>query len=473
MKIFLTHSYFYQLDKKQWANQTPYPPLATITALSKLEMEGYQTKFYDGGLDSGPELCIQKIKQEKSDIVLFYEDGFNYLTKMCLTTMRDACFKMLEAAKNTNAITMVSSSDSTDNWKMYHEAGADIIIHGEAEITLTECLKALESNSDLSAVEGISFKHESDFTKNKPRLNLNDLDVLPMAKWTAIDVNKYKSIWKNSKFPFTLNVSTTRGCPFKCNWCAKPIYGNRYNARSPEKVAEEIEFLVNEFGVRHIWMTDDIFGLKPAWVKRFNELIQEKQLKFNYKIQSRADLLLKDETIDELAASGLEEVWIGAESGSQKILDAMDKGTTVAQINECTKLLQSKGVRVAYFLQFGYLGETKKDIQLTTEMVRKNQPDDIGISVSYPLPGTPFYETVKKDLGGKSNWTDSDDLDLMFTGTYDSSYYRNLQRYVHHQFRFQQGGKKWRNWNSFVSWRYAILAPYNLCVAKYLQNKIR
>jgi anaerobic magnesium-protoporphyrin IX monomethyl ester cyclase len=473
MKILLTHSYFYQLDKKQWANQTPYPPLATISALSKIEADGFHPDFYDVALDSNSSKCIQKIIELQPEVVIVYEDGFNYLTKMCLTNMREACFEIVKAAKELGAKTIVSSSDSSDHLKMYHEAGADIVILGEAEITLSECLKAFETNKYLAEINGISFKDGNDFIKTKPRLNLKDLDSLPIAKWSVIEIEKYKSIWKNSKFPFTLNISTTRGCPFKCNWCAKPIYGNRYNARSPEKVLEEIEILIKSFDIQHIWMTDDIFGLKPNWVKQFNELIQEKKLTFNYKIQSRADLLLKDATIDELAESGLEEVWIGAESGSQKILDAMDKGTTVEQINKCTKLLKSKGVRVAYFLQFGYLGETKEDIKLTTEMVRKNQPDDIGISVSYPLPGTPFYETVKNDLGEKSNWTDSDDLDLMFIGTYKSKFYRTLQRFVHHQFRFQQGIKKWKNWNSFIAWRYAILAPYNLIVAKYLQYKIR
>lgn len=472
MKIILTHSYFYQLDKKQWANKTPYPPLGTITALSKIESEGFNTEFYDVALDENTDKFIRKINSLLPEIVIIYEDGFNYLTKMCLTTMREACFTMLKAAKKLGAKTIVSSSDSTDNWLMYHNAGADIVIHGEAENSLTNCLKNLELNLDFATIDGISFFDQTAFRKTKPRANMINLDDLPIAKWSVIDISKYQSIWKKGKFPFTLNVSTTRGCPFKCNWCAKPIYGNRYNARSPENVVKEIEMLLKTFPVQHLWMTDDIFGLKPGWVKKFNELIQEKQLTFCYKIQSRADLLLKDETIIELSNSGLTEVWIGAESGSQKILDAMDKGTTIDQINKCTTLLKSKGVRVAYFLQFGYLGETKEDIQLTIDMIRKNQPDDIGISVSYPLPGTIFYETVKKDLGDKTNWTDSDDLDLMFTGTYNSDFYRKLQKFVHHQFRYRQGIKKIENWNSSISWHYSLLVPYNYLAMKYLQKNL-
>jgi len=180
MKILLTHSYFYQLDKKQWANQTPYAPLATITALAKIEQEGFQSDFYDVALDSGPSQCIEYIRANKPSVVVIYEDGFNYLTKMCLTNMRHACFEMISAAKEIGAKVIVSSSDSTDHAQMYHDSGADIVIHGEAEITLTECLKAIEKNGDISTIEGISFLHEDKITKTKARLNLNDLDVIPI-----------------------------------------------------------------------------------------------------------------------------------------------------------------------------------------------------------------------------------------------------------------------------------------------------
>jgi len=155
-------------------------------------------------------------------------------------------------------------------------------------------------------------------------------------------------------------------------------------------------------------------------------------------MQSRVDLLLKDNTIDALAKSGLEEVWVGAESGSQRILDAMDKGTTVAQIYKATRLLKEKKVRVAFFIQFGYLGETKADISKTLIMIKELLPDNLGISVSYPLPGTKFYDKVKEDLKLKSNWTDSDDLEMMFQGTFNSKYYKKLHRYVHKEYRKSQ-----------------------------------
>ena len=187
-------------------------------------------------------------------------------------------------------------------------------------------------------------------------------------------------------------------------------------------------------------MCDDIFGLKPNWVQEFRDILNSRGITISYKIQSRADLLLKEDNIEALSQSGLKEVWIGAESGSQKVLDAMDKGTTVKQIEDCTRLLKSKGIRVAYFLQFGYLDESKEDVNQTIDMLLKNMPDDIGVSVSYPLPGTPFYEKVKNQMKSKSNWEDSDDLAMMFKNTFNQKYYKALHRYVHKRFRAAQSG---------------------------------
>ena len=205
--------------------------------------------------------------------------------------------------------------------------------------------------------------------------------------------------------------------------------------RSPENVVTELKQLHDKYGFDHVWFCDDIFGLKPGWVSRFAELVKQQGLTFRFKIQSRADLLLKDEQIAPLAAAGCEVVWMGAESGSQRILDAMDKGTTVEQIGEATAILKQYGIKPAFFLQFGYLGETIEDIRKTLDMLEKLVPAEIGVSVSYPLPGTKFYEKVREQLVQKSNWTDSDELALMFSNTYEPEFYKQLHRYVHAHFR--------------------------------------
>ncbi|MCH7770745.1 MAG: B12-binding domain-containing radical SAM protein [Bacteroidetes bacterium] len=439
-KILFTHSYFYRFDPKQWKAKQPYPPLGTLYGAAYLRTKGYGVSLFDTNLKKSPDEIVPVLKEEKPKYLVIFDDGFNYLTKMCLTNMREAAFRLTELGKEAGCTVIVSSSDSTDHYDMYLSKGANYVILGEAEITLGELINNLEEeNSELQNVQGLVYISNQKKINTGRRDILKDLDSLPMPAWDLVDINSYKDIWLENHGFFSLNIATTRGCPFKCNWCAKPIYGNRYNTRSPENVVEEIMQLINNYSVDHFWVCDDIFGLKPGWVKRFRNLVKEKNLKFTYKIQSRVDLLLQEDTIDALAESGAETVWVGAESGSQKILDAMDKGTTVEQIHSATKLLKSKGIKTAFFLQFGYLGEGKEDIQKTIDMVLELLPDDIGISVSYPLPGTVFYEKVKDELKTKANWTDSDDLAVMFRSTYTPQFYKKLHRYVHKVYRKKQG----------------------------------
>ena len=437
--ILFSHSYYYQLDPKQWKNKNPFPPLGTLYAASLLRKNGFEVSLFDTNLLDSPKSIQSILHKTKPTYLVIYDDGFNYLTKMCLTNMREACFEMIKYGKNHNATVIVCSSDSTDHCEEYIDKGADFILQGEGEITLLELLKALDNNQNSDDIKGVVFKKNDSIQGNKKRDVQQALDEFPMPAWDLVDMESYRSIWKQSGQEFTLNIATTRGCPYKCNWCAKPIYGNRYNAHSPEYIVNEIEFLKENFGVSRFWVCDDIFGLKPNWVQEFNAKLKEQNLKISYYIQSRVDLLLKEDTIDCLAESGLEEVWVGAESASQKILDAMDKGTTVEQIYQATKILKDKKIKVAFFLQFGYLTENQEDIAKTIAMVKELMPDNIGISVSYPLPGTKFYDKVKDDLKLKSNWTDSDDFEMMFNGSYNSNYYRKLQRFVHKEYRKLQG----------------------------------
>jgi len=438
-RVLLTNTYFYRFDPKQWKMAQPYPPLGTIYAAAQLRREGYEVSLLDTCLRSDPA-DIKEYLQHKPRYLIIYDDGFNYLTKMCLSRMKEAAFDMIRYGKEAGCTVMISSSDSTDHYQSYLDAGADYVIHGEGEQTVIELLSYLELGKEQKPdhILGISYKTD-DYHKNPGRPVLRDLDQLASPAWDLIDVEPYRKIWMDKHGYFSLNIATTRGCPYKCNWCAKPIYGNRYNSRSPERVIDEIEDLVNRFDVHYFWMCDDIFGLKPNWVQRFRDLKKERGLDFQYKIQSRVDLMLAEDNLEALADSGAHEVWVGAESGSQKILDAMDKGTAVSQIFEATRKLKKQGVRVAFFLQFGYLGETMEDIRKTINMVLDLMPDNIGISVSYPLPGTKFYERVKLDMITKTNWVDSDDLDLMFSNTYPPLFYKVLHRYVHDRYRIKKG----------------------------------
>ena len=435
-KIFFTHSYFMRFDPKQWATGQPYAPLGTLYAAAVMRQQGYAVSFFDTMFAETPAAVIPCIKQEQPGIFVVYDDGFNYLTKMCLQNMRDAAFKMIGYAKESGCTVIVSSSDSTDRFEMYLEAGADFILMGEAEMTLPELINTIKKNdNDFFSIEGIAFYHNKSVVKTKRRNVIKDLDALPFPAWDLVDMEPYRRMWLKHAGYFSMNMGTTRGCPFKCNWCAKPIYGNRYNSRSPKNVLTELKMLKNRFGFEHIWFCDDIFGLKPGWIKEFADLIEKENFSFKFKIQGRVDLLLQEDNIRDLARAGCHNIWMGAESGSQKILDAMDKGTTVEQIFEATQLLKKCGIRPSFFIQFGYLTETKEDIRKTIDMINELLPYEIGISVSYPLPGTLFFEKVKTQLIEKTNWKDSDELALMFSNTYQPAFYRQLHRYVHKSYR--------------------------------------
>ena len=439
LKVLFTHSYFLKFDAKQYQTAMPYPPLGTLYAMAYLREHGYEVKLFDTMFcNSSKDIC-STIDSFQPDIFISYDDGFNYLTKMCLTNMREACFDMQRYAKSKGCRVITSSSDAADHYADYLEHGADAIAIGEAEQTVLELCEAFKSGAPIHLIQGIAYTDPASKISLTPkRAVIKDLDTLPTPAWDLLDITLYKNMWLQHHGYFSLNFVTTRGCPYKCNWCAKPIYGNRYNSHSPQNIVREIKRWQERFGFTHVWFADDIFGLKPQWLKEFEHQVKAEKLEIAYKIQSRADLLLEEDNIRHLANSGCKTVWMGAESGSQKILDAMDKGTKVEQIYEATRLLKKHHIQVALFLQLGYLQETIDDIQLTIRMVEDLLPDDLGISVSYPLPGTGFYDKVKDQLKSKSNWTDSDDLDLMFTGTYKKEFYKELQRYIHSRYRIRK-----------------------------------
>jgi anaerobic magnesium-protoporphyrin IX monomethyl ester cyclase len=453
-RILFTHSYFLRFDPKQWKQMQPYAPLGTLYAAAVMREAGHTVSLHDTMFSHSAEELLPVLKKEMPDYLVIYDDGFNYLTKMCLTNMREAAFSMCAMARKEGCRVIVSGSDASDHFEKYLDAGANIIISGEAEATLQELLAISGSgNHRLNDIQGIIFRQDGITIKTPARKVMTDLDAIPFPAWDLADMEEYRHAWKKKNRYFSMNMTTTRGCPFKCNWCAKPIYGNRYNSRSPQNVVNELKMILENYQPDHIWFCDDIFGLKPGWVAEFSELVNREGLKLRFKIQSRVDLLLQDNSVEALAKAGCEQVWVGAESGSQAILDAMDKGTRVEQIYAATAMLKKYGISPCFFLQFGYPGETKEDIDCTFKMVMDLMPHDIGVSVSYPLPGTKFFENVKEQLKDKANWTDSDELQLMFRNTYPPAYYKKLQRYLHHLFRNRQG---------YPVWKKAMSSPFSI-----------
>lgn len=435
--ILFGQSYYLRFDPKLYEAMMPYPPLGTLFAASFMREQGYEVALFDAMLAESEQEWAAALDKFQPKYAVIYEDNFNYLSKMCLLNMRTAAFTMTGMAKSRGIPVIICGSDATDHYPAYLDKNADYVIRGEGEYTLNELLAFLtgKSTTQPQNIPGLAFYDENKkLVVTPPRQVMKEPDALPFPAWDLVDVPRYKNLWLERHGYYSVNMVTTRGCPYKCNWCAKPIWGQRYNVRSPQNVVAEMQWLKEHLNPDHIWFADDILGLKPGWVQEFAACVERSGLKIPFKCLSRADLLLVDDTIEAMKHAGAEIIWMGAESGSQKILDAMDKGTTVEQIYEATRKLKKIGIRVGFFLQFGYPGENREDIQKTIQMVRDLMPDDIGISVSYPLPGTKFYESVKADLT-VTNWKDSADLAMLFKGPYPTQFYRQLHTVVHKDYR--------------------------------------
>lgn len=446
-KILFGQSYYLKFDPKLWEAMQPYPPLGTLYAASYMRGHGYQVALFDAMLAESEDEWAAALDKEKPDFAVIYEDNFNYLSKMCLSRMREAAFTMIGMAKQRGSTVIICGSDATDHAEKYLEHGADFVLLGEGELTLKELLDRLNGRSSIpfEQILGLAYGGEreespsalrsSPFIRTPRRPDIKEVDDIPFPAWDLVDVPRYRKVWLERHGYYSMNMVATRGCPYHCNWCAKPIWGQRYNMRSPQNVAAEMKWLKETYHPDHIWFADDILGLKPRWFEQLADEVERLDAKIPFKCLSRADLLVKGKTIEGLKRAGCQIIWMGAESGSQKILNAMEKGTQVEQIYEAARRLHEVGVKVAFFLQFGYPGETREDIEKTLQMVRDCQPDDIGMSVSYPLPGTKFFERVKIQLGEKQNWVDSSDLEMMYQGPFTTAFYRQLHIVLHKEFR--------------------------------------
>jgi len=430
--VLLTHSYHLPYDPKQVRKMQPYLPLGTLYAAAVLRSHDISVAVFDTMLRDPVVGFPAALKRHAPRLVAIYEDDFNFLSKMCLTRMRELAWWMIDAARRCGATVIVHGSDASDHAEEYLQHGAACVLIGEAERTLAEvCRHFLQSNGP-GEVDGLVTLDTAKraVRRREPLPKASSWLNLPEPARDLVDVAPYRNAWQNAHGYFSMNAVASRGCPYRCNWCAKPISGDRFHVRPAESVAEEILRLKSAYGAQHIWFGDDIFALNHHWAEQFAREMHKRNCVVPFKIQARADLMTEP-TVDALQRAGCAEVWMGVESGSQKILDAMDKGLLVNEVITARARLQRVGIHACYFLQFGYPGETWKDIEQTISLVRRTRPYDVGVSVSYPLPNTRFYDEVQAELGRKRNWTHSDDLCAIFTAEYHDVFYRALRDALH------------------------------------------
>jgi anaerobic magnesium-protoporphyrin IX monomethyl ester cyclase len=429
--ILITHSYHLGYDPKQLRKMQPYAPIGTLYAASALRQKGISVVVFDSMLEEPSAAFAAVLKAHTPKLVVVYEDDFNFLSKMCLTRMREVASEMAGAARSMGAVTIVHGSDSTDNPELFMKNGFDYVLCGEAEETLTQLCTAVLEGGAIPAVDGLVKSDDNGHPVHSAKhLAQNpEWSQLPLPSRDLIDLGPYRKAWMDAHGYFSINMVSSRGCPYRCNWCAKPISGNKFHLRTAAAVAEEME-LLKKAGAQHIWFGDDIFALNQHWVEEFAEEVTRRAAAVPFKIQSRADLMT-EHTVQHLKTAGCAEVWMGVESGAQTVLNSMDKGLSLPAVVVARRRLKDAGIRACFFLQFGYPGEGWNELQETIAFVRENRPDDIGISFSYPLPGTPFYERVRMQLGQKRNWSDSDDVCIMFKAAYTTDFYRAVRNALH------------------------------------------
>ncbi len=430
--VLLTHSNHVFKDQKQTEKMQPYPPLQTLLAAAVLQEAGLKVAFCDVAFNAPEQYFEQMLRACAPRLVVVCEDDFNFLSKMCLSRNREVAFRMAQLARRYDVPIAAHGADASDHADQYVNAGFHYVLIGEVEATLLE----LAQGRSVSDIAGLAYRSPGtgQLRYNVKRPLRESLNSLPRPAWDLVDMDHYRRAWLNAHGYFSLNMVSSRGCPFKCNWCAKPIYGTTYHARSARSVAEEMLFLKQTYAPDHIWFADDIFALSARWTNEFAEAVENLGAQIPFKMQSRCDLMTR-ETVSALKRAGCHEVWMGAESGSQRILDAMEKDVRVEEIYAARENLARHGIKAGFFLQFGYRGESWEDIEATIRMVRDTKPDDIGVSVSYPLPGTKFYQLVSSEMKAKLNWSESGDLSMMFRGTYASSFYRALADALHLEVR--------------------------------------
>ena len=431
--ILLGHSNYLALDPKQQETMKPYSPLSTLLAAALLRRAGHRVALFDATFADGPDAFADRLDDVQPSTVVIIEDNFNFLTKMCTTVRRDNALAMVRAAHARGCKVAVNGPDVSDHPGLSLAAGADAAVLGEGEMAVLELVEHWERGiGDLNAVSGLILYRDATLHSTPRRRPMQDLDQLPYPAWDLIDIDAYRTAWNGAHGEFSWNIATSRGCPYTCNWCAKPTFGRRYTTRSPDNVALEMAKLKQELAPDHLWFTDDILGLDVEWLCSFAEVVRRTDSVIPFTMQSRVNLMT-ERAAAALASAGAREVWLGVESGSQKILDAMDKGTTTEAARTATRTLKAHGIQACWFIQLGYPSEDWADLLATRDLIRDEAPDRIGVSVAYPLPGTIFFDRVRAQLGPKRNWQDTGELAMLFQGTYSTGFYRRVRNLLHEE----------------------------------------
>jgi anaerobic magnesium-protoporphyrin IX monomethyl ester cyclase len=414
--LLLTHGYFLAEDEKEQQIMKPYPPLGLLSLSAYLKTLGYSVDVYDSTFGSKSEL-LQLLQRSPGGVVGIYT---NLIT-------RRSVLEVIAAARQSGWTVILGGPESANYPGEYLRAGADVIVIGEGETALAELLPSLASvgRRGLAAIRGIVYTNDAgEIVRTPERTKIADLDALPFPDREAIDHQKYLDVWRKHHGAGSINLITARGCPYRCTWCSHAVYGYSHRRRSPANVAEEVAGIVARYHPDQLWYADDVFTISHPWLQQYAAELKRRGLFLPFETITRADRLHTEASVRALKELGCYRVWIGSESGSQRVLDAMQRGVTVEEVRTAVRLAQRHDIKVGMFLMWGYEGEEIEDIAATVEHVKVTNPDVFFTTVSYPIKGTPYFDTVSDRLELPVAWADATDRDFVIRGRHGRDYYR-------------------------------------------------
>jgi radical SAM superfamily enzyme YgiQ (UPF0313 family) len=421
MDLLLTHGYFLYENPKELQIMKPYVPLGILYICSHLREKGLAVEVFDTTFSSRAQL-FEVLRTTPPSLLGVYA---NLMT-------RANVLEILKVAKEAGWQTLVGGPEPGAYADEYLEAGADVVVIGEGEITVEELLPALRAaragscgrEAGLESIHGIAFRGEDGAVhRTPPRRQIADLDSQPWPAREAVDVDRYVRVWREHHGMGSVSLITARGCPYHCRWCSHEVFGKTHRRRKPASVVDELEWLLKRYQPDMAWLADDVFTIHHGWLFRYAAEMKRRGLKIPFECISRADRL-NAQVIDTLAELGCFRVWIGSESGSQRILDAMERGVTVEQVRNAVRLAKSRGIKTGMFLMWGYLGEEIEDIEATIEHVKKTDPDVFFTTVSYPIKGTPYFDDVARRLVPLESWAEGSDRDYRIRGRHSRRFYQ-------------------------------------------------
>jgi anaerobic magnesium-protoporphyrin IX monomethyl ester cyclase len=416
--LLLTHGYFLFDDPKELKIMKPYVPLGILYICSHLRSKGFDVEVFDTTFSNLADLT-DRLQTETPSVLGVYA---NLMT-------RKKVVEIIRIARDFGWKIIVGGPEPGAYVREYLDNGADVVVLGEGEITMEELLPALKegSSTSLAKVNGIAFLEDGQLHQTAPRTQIPDLDVQPWPARDAIDVGRYVKTWRDAHGKGSLSFITARGCPYKCRWCSHQVFGMTHRRRKPLAVVDEVEWLLSEYHPDMVWIADDVFTIHHGWLRQYTAEMRRRGLRIPFECISRADRL-NDEVADLLAELGCFRVWIGSESGSQRILDAMDRGVTVAQVQSAVAACKTRGIQTGMFLMWGYEGEELQDIEETIEHVKRSDPDIFFTTVAYPIKGTPYHGRVADSLVHLKPWNESSDREIVMRGRKSSHFYESADR---------------------------------------------